>query len=137
MRLLREYLKSRSWAVLLLGACTGVFAWVLSLYRLQAEAAAYGGLLCLILLLICGTIDFIQWRRRTLDLEGIAGQAALLLSLLPEPKDAMEAAYRELILELDQDRRAAVSAWTLETGRRWTITPCGSTRSRRPLPLWG
>ena len=110
MRLLREYLKSRSWAVLLLGACTGVFAWVLSLYRLQAEAAAYGGLLCLILLLICGTVDFIQWRRRTLDLEGIAGQAALLLSLLPEPKDAMEAAYRELILELDQDRRAAVSA---------------------------
>ena len=119
MRLLREYLKSRSWAVLLLGACTGVFAWVLSLYRLQAEAAAYGGLLCLILLLICGTIDFIQWRRRTLDLEGIAGQAALLLSLLPEPKDAMEAAYRELILELDQDRRAAVSA--LDARNRETL----------------
>ena len=115
MRLLREYLKSRSWAVLLLGACTGVFAWVLSLYRLQAEAAAYGGLLCLILLLICGTIDFIQWRRRTLDLEGIAGQAALL----PEPKDAMEAAYRELILELDQDRRAAVSA--LDARNRETL----------------
>ena len=52
MRIVWGYLKCRCWPLLLLGACTGVFAWVLTLYQLPAEAAGYGGLLCLIIFLI-------------------------------------------------------------------------------------
>ena len=97
-------------SLLLLGACTGVFAWVLTLYQLPAEAAGYGGLLCLIILLTAGLMDFFRWRRKVLFLESLRGQAALLISLVPEPGDLGEAAYRELLLELDEDRRTAVSA---------------------------
>lgn len=109
MRILAGYCKSRAAALLLLGMCTGVFAWVLSLYDLPVEAAGYGGLLCLFVLLIAGGVDFFRWRRRVLDLESIAGQAALLLSLLPEPRNLEESAWRELVTELDEDRRTAVS----------------------------
>ena len=110
MRIVWGYLKCRCWPLLLLGACTGVFAWVLTLYQLPAEAAGYGGLLCLIILLTAGLMDFFRWRRKGLFLGSLRGQAALLMSLVPEPREPGEAAYRELLLELDEDRRTAVSA---------------------------
>lgn len=115
MRIVWGYLKCRCWPLLLLGACTGVFAWVLTLYQLPAEAAGYGGLLCLIILLTPGLMDFFRWRRKVLFLESLRGQAALLISLVPEPGDLGEAAYRELLLELDEDRRTAVSALDART----------------------
>lgn len=110
MRILGGYLKRKCWLLVLLGACVGVFAWVLALYDLPAEAAGYGGLLCLIVLLTAGAADFFRWRRKVLLLESLRGQAALLLSLVPEPRNLEEAAYRELLTELDEDRRMAVSA---------------------------
>ena len=110
MKIFWGYVKGRCWVLALLGVCTGLFAWVLSLYQLPAEAAEYGGLLCLIIVLLYGAVDFTHWRRRVRELEGIKGQAALLLSLLPEPRNPEEAAYREIIMELDEDRRTAVSA---------------------------
>lgn len=119
MRLLGGYIRGKCWVLVLLAVCTGAFAWVLSLYDLQAEAAGYGGLLCLLLLLICGAVDFGRWRRRVLDLESMEGQAALLLSLLPEPRNPEEAAYRELLLELNEDRSTAVSA--LDARNRETL----------------
>lgn len=119
MRLLGGYIRGKCWVLVLLAVCTGSFAWVLSLYDLQAEAAGYGGLLCLLLLLICGAVDFGRWRRRVLDLESMEGQAALLLSLLPEPRNPEEAAYRELLLELNENRSTAVSA--LDARNRETL----------------
>lgn len=110
MRILGGYLKRKCWLLVLLGACVGMFAWVLALYDLPAEAAGYGGLLCLIVLLTAGAADFFRWRRKVLLLESLRGQAALLLSLVPEPQNLEEAAYRELLTELDEDRRTAVSA---------------------------
>ena len=95
MRIVWGYLKCRCWPLLLLGACTGVFAWVLTLYQLPAEAAGYGGLLCLIILLTAGLMDFFRWRRKVLFLESLRGQAALLISLVPEPGDLGEARSEE------------------------------------------
>lgn len=110
MRIAWGYLKYKCWPLVLLAACTGLFAWVLTLYELPAEAAAYGGLLCLIVLVTTGTVDFFRWRRKLLLLESLKGQAALLLSLIPESQNLEEAVYRELLTELDEDRRTAVSA---------------------------
>ena len=79
MSMLGSYIK-RKWKLLaLLGACTGLFAWVLSLYQLPTEPAGYAGALCLILVLLAGIVDFLVWRRKVLLLESIEGQAALLL----------------------------------------------------------
>ena len=110
MRILLGYIKGKCWLLALLGFCTGIFALVLSLYDLPAEAAGYGGLLCLIVLGIFMLWDFFRWRRRVLELESIRGQAALLLNILPEPRDLEENAYQELLAELNENRRAAASA---------------------------
>ncbi len=110
MRMLWGYIKRKCWLLALLGLCTGTFALVLSLYDLPVEAAGYAGLLCLIILAIFFVWDFFQWRRKVLELESIRGQAALLLHMLPEPQNLEEAAYRELLTELNEGLRAAVSA---------------------------
>ena len=110
MRILLGYIKGKCWLLALLGFCTGIFALVLSLYDLPAEAAGYGGLLCLIVLGVFMLWDFFRWRRRVLELESIRGQAALLLHILPEPRDLEENAYQELLAELNENRRAAASA---------------------------
>lgn len=110
MRILWGYVKGKCGTLAMLGLCTGLFALVLSLYGLPAEAAGYAGALCLLVLAVSGVSDYLRWRRRVLDLESLAGQAALLLPLLPEPRDLAEEACRELLWELDEDRRAAVSA---------------------------
>ena len=110
MRIFWGYIKGKIWLLLLLGLCTGTFALVLSLYDLPAEAAGYGGLLCLMILLLFGLRDFLRWRKKVLELESIQGQAALLLHMLSEPCDPEEAAYQELLTELNENLRAATSA---------------------------
>ena len=115
MRIFWSYIRRRCGLLLLLGACMGLFAWVLALYDLPWEAACYGGGLCLMILLVAGAVDFTRWRGKVKLLESIQGQAALLLSLLPEPRNPEEAACREIILELDENRRTAVSALDAKT----------------------
>lgn len=110
MRIFLGYLRGKIGLLALAGGCVGLFAWVLSLYDLPTEAVQYGGLLSLILLLIAGAVDFLRWRKRVLTLEGIAGQASLLLAALPETADLERRAYHELLAELDEERRAAASA---------------------------
>lgn len=119
MRMLGSYAKGKWGLLALLGACVGIFAWVLALYNLPWEAAGYGGLLCLLILLIAGIVSFMRWRQKVRLLESIEGQASLLLSLIPEPQDLAEAAYRDIILELDENRRTAVS--TMDARNRETI----------------
>lgn len=108
--MVRGYLKYRWKLLLLLTVCVGVFAWVISLYHMPVEAVGYGAFLCGVLLLACGVVDFVRWRGRVRDLRSLAGQVSLLLNLLPEPRNLEETAYQELLLEMDGERRKAVSA---------------------------
>lgn len=110
MRMLGGYIRERLWPLALIGVCTGLFAAVLSLYDLPAEAAGYGALLCLVVLILAAAADFTQWRHKMLRLEGISGQAALMLDKLPEAVGGIEACYQALLLELDETRRAVASA---------------------------
>ncbi len=124
MRIIGGYIKERIWFLILAAVCVGMFASVLFLYNLPVEAAGYGGLLCAIALLLSTGADFYVYRRKILYLESLQGQAALLLDKLPEPRGPKEEAYHALLLELDQDRRAAVShsdAWQRETVDYYTM----------------
>lgn len=104
------YVRDRVWLLALLGLCTGLFALVLSLYSLPAEAAGYGGLLCLVVMGVFALVDFVRWRRKVRDLESLAGRAALALDKLPESAGRKEGAYHALLLEMGEALRAAVSA---------------------------
>lgn len=114
-----RYLRQRLWLLALLALCAVVFAVVLSLYRLETEAVGYASALCGVLLLIWGTVDFLRWRAKLRALEGLLGRASLALDELPTGGGPLEEAYQELLREMGEDRRAAVSNY--DTRRRETM----------------
>ena len=124
MRIVWGYIRSRSWAAVLLGLWAGILAVVLYLYGAPAEAAGYGALLCLVVLLVPTGADFLRYRQAVTLLESLEGKAALLLDQLPEAGDLRERAYQDLLRELDAARRTAESAaagWRRETTYYYTM----------------
>ena len=109
MRIIRGYISERVWFILLTALCAVLFAAVLYLYHLPAEAAGYGALLCAVVLALATAVDFIRYWRKVRLLESLQGRAALLLDQLPEPRGPKEEAYHALLHELDGERRSAVS----------------------------
>ena len=79
MRFFWGYLKEKIWLLVLLGLCTGLFAAVLWLYDLPAEAAWYGGGLSLAAVLAFGLADLLRWSRKVRALEALRGRAALTM----------------------------------------------------------
>lgn len=119
MKRLLYYGKRRQKSLLLLAVCAAVFAAVFFLYDLPVEAVGYAALLCLGLLLLCGVVDFIHWRRKVRALEGMLGQAALTMDTLPETEGLEEELYQSLLHELDGQRRRTES--NASARRRETI----------------
>ena len=109
MKIIWGYIKERIWFILLAALCVGLFAIVLFLYHLPVEPVGYAGLLCAVVLAVAVVGDFYLYRRKILLLESLQGQAALLLDQLPEPHGPKEEVYHAMLMELDADRRAAVS----------------------------
>lgn len=91
------YLKSRLREALTLVLCAAVFAAVFWLYGLAWQAALYGGLLCLALILALAVPDYVRYREKRALLKALLGEAAVSLEKLPAPKDPVEADWRALL----------------------------------------
>lgn len=104
-----EFLRRRWGTLAVLGACAGIFAVVLSLYQMEAEAVGYASLLCIVVLLVWGGATYARWKEKGNVLEGLRGRAALALEELPDSQDALETLYQELLRELNAERRTAAS----------------------------
>jgi|GEM_PF-3647751 len=61
MRLIWEYLKLKRKPLFLLFIFIFIYASVFHLYDLPVEAVGYAGLLCMVVLIILGTYDFIKF----------------------------------------------------------------------------
>ena len=110
MRRANRFIRERIWVLVLLAACTGIFAVVLYLYQMPVEAVGYAALLCAVLLLLCAVVRFIWWRRRIVRLEEMEGHASLVLDQMPEPESLEAETYQKLLRELDEVRRQVSSA---------------------------
>ena len=105
MKLFLSYVKSH-WRLLLMLALFGaVSAAVLLLYRAPLEGALYGLLLCFVLGLGFLVAGFFRYRRKHRALQGALAQCKEGLPDLPEPKDALESDYQDLLAALNEDRR--------------------------------
>lgn len=109
MRYIVGYLRERVSGLLLLGLCGGIFALVLALYDLPVEAVGYAAALCGVVIVLWAAVDLVRWSRRVRDLESLRGRVHLALGYLPEARGPQEEAYQELLRELLEDRRMAVS----------------------------
>ena len=115
MRIIWGYFKERAWFALLLVLCVGLFAQVLRLYDLPAEAVGYASLLCGTLLVLWGAVDWARWRRRTALLESLRGEehielAGFVLRVLK--KDLEAGSYRIGMLCTNQVTGEKALSWS-------------------------
>ena len=71
MRIIWGYFKERAWFALLLVLCVGLFAQVLRLYDLPAEAVGYASLLCAAAFAVWTAVDLLRCRERVRYLESL------------------------------------------------------------------
>lgn len=119
MECIKGYWRQRRVWLFLLGGWAAVFAAVLALYDLPAEAVGYASLLCLVGTALAAGVDLLLWRRRWMALRELEGRVTLGLDGLPEPAGSIEAAYQELLQRLYRDRQALVSRE--DAARRQTV----------------
>lgn len=97
---MKEYLHARRRVIaayLLFTAVYGIVSW---LGRVPAGAAVYAGAICTVLALGWGVWDFICFRRKQRLLEKLREEPEINPELLPEPDNAVDEGYSELIRAL-------------------------------------
>lgn len=100
-----RYLWQRRYALMLLSACSGVFAVVFLLYGLPMAAVAYPAGLCAIILAVAGVGDYIRLRRRHLQLRSLQSLPVGLMEGIPAPRSTVEADYQQLLQCMEDERR--------------------------------
>ena len=129
MKLL-SYFRDRWKIMLLLAVCLGAYTVVLCLYRTDGEALEYGLLVAGLVILIGFLVDFLRYRRRFDNLKQAKAQ---LPYEPPAGKNGNTSSCSKLCLR-------STASWTTPVkppgGKPRITIPCGSTRSRCPLPPW-
>lgn len=100
-----RYLWQRRYALMLLSACSGVFAVVFLLYGLPMDAVTYPAGLCAIILTVAGVGDYIRLRRRHLQLRSLQSLPVGLMEGIPAPRSTVEADYQQLLQCMEDERR--------------------------------
>lgn len=102
---IRTYLRQRRGEMLLLTLFIGIFALVFALYRLPVRAVLYPGALCVLLLLLALTADYLRLRRRHRVLCALRTLPHPLTESLPVPSSTWEADYQQLLTLLEQEHQ--------------------------------
>ncbi|MCR5479141.1 MAG: sensor histidine kinase [Ruminococcus sp.] len=97
MKLFGIFIRRYIPAALLFLAFAAVFAAVLSLYDLQAEAVLYASLLCGAIGIVYVSVRFIGFRRRYIERQRLIDEVGMLVLDLPEPKNAEQEQFCEII----------------------------------------
>lgn len=108
------YLKQRWKLLLLLLVCAAIFAGTFSLYHFPLTSVLYPSGLCLLVLLVVGSIDYASLRRKHKTLQSLKSMSFMLLESLPASALLLEDDYQQLLkllsdahrqMESDQNRR--------------------------------
>lgn len=123
MKLIWDYLKQYRGTALAFLGFAGIFAAVLSLYRLEAEAVLYALILCALLAVVLLTVRFLSFRRRRKLHAELTDSISVRIHDLPEPKtpeeqdgyDLLHALHGQLsaqIAELKAERQESLDYYT-------------------------
>lgn len=102
--MIRAYLRHSRRVIALCTAMYILLGAVCVLYGLPLEALLYCGLMTLFLLAVAGTVGYVRFRSRALELELLQKRMQENLPLLPPPVDRLEEDYQELLRLLAADR---------------------------------
>ncbi len=137
MKLFLSYLKSKIRLLLMLLLSTGMLTAVLLLYGAPLEGALYGLLLCAILGLGFLTAGFLRYRRKHRALQAALRGLNEGLSGLPEPADALEKDYRDMLIALDEDRRRIAAGAAEAQDRAETFYTAWVHQIKTPMAAMG
>ena len=137
MKLFFSYLKRNLRLIVMLLLFGALFAAVLLLYRTPLEAAAYGSLLCLALGFCFLTAGFIRYRRKHRDLQRAIARLQEGLPPLPEPTDALESDYQDMLAALEDDRRRIAAAANRDRDRAETFYTAWVHQIKTPMAAMG
>lgn len=137
MKLFFSYLKSHIRLLAMLLLFSAVLSGVLALYRTPPEAALYGLALCLVLGLCFLTSGFLRYRRKHLTLKRALVRLPEDLSALPEPGDALEGDYQQMLSALDGLRRRTASDAARERDRAETFYTAWVHQIKTPMAAMG
>ena len=92
-----DYLRGHAKLLFLLFSFILIFGIVFSLYRLETEAVFYAAVLCLCVGTVFALFDFSRYYKQRLQLLELRHRVIFLLSQLPEPHNAVDQDYHDLI----------------------------------------
>ena len=137
MKLFCSYLKKQARLLLMLLLFGALFLAVLGLYKAPLEGALYGLLLCFTLGLCFLIAGFLRYRRKHRALERALSQLRAGLPPLPEATDAIESDYQDVLMALDEDRRAIAARAIKERDNAETFYTAWVHQIKTPLAAMG
>lgn len=110
MRTLLNYLYCRR-RIIAVGTLIGaVFAVLLFLYGIPAEAVFYASMVCGVLVLASAVWDFLRFKRKCKELSELQSEILITLEHLPEAESEIENGYDQLLETLFMEKNVLVSA---------------------------
>lgn len=94
------YVKSKIKAIAMMCIFVSIFAIVLYLYEVSADAVIYASVLCGVIGLIYLLLDFTNFYKKLKSLRSAAANVTVSLASLPLAKNAIEQGYEDLVKEL-------------------------------------
>ncbi len=137
MKLFLSYLKKQARLLLLFLLFGALLLAVLGLYRAPLEGALYGLLLCLLLGLCFLGAGYWRYRRKHRALRRAFAQLQEGLPPLPEPADAIEGDYQDMVNALHEDRRAIAARSDRERDRAETFYTAWVHQIKTPMAAMG
>ena len=114
-RLLWTYLRRHAGCILLLAVSSAIFAAILFLYHAPVEAVGYAAILCLLAGFLFAVVGFARYLRRHRALSALMAEPVLPAGRLPDPRDAVEADYQQLLETISLRAQSAAG----EQAVRW------------------
>lgn len=105
------YIRQYRFPFLLFAVYAFVYAFIFSLYRLEAEAVLYAAGLCAVFTVIALTAGFLSYRKKHLERVRLLRQIEVSGERLPEPETLAEADYQEMVIALRRMYEADLTAW--------------------------
>ncbi len=94
------YVRSKIKAIAMMCIFVSIFAIVLYLYEVSADAVIYASVLCGVIGLIYLLLDFTNFYKKLKSLRNAAANVTVSLASLPLTKNAIEQGYEDLVKEL-------------------------------------
>ena len=94
------YVRSKTKAIAMMCIFVSIFAIVLYLYEVSADAVIYASVLCGVIGLIYLLLDFTNFYKKLKSLRSAAANVTVSLASLPLAKNAIEQGYEDLVKEL-------------------------------------